>query len=91
MVVPYNSYWAARYAADSSEAALHLLIEPTPRVSRACTPSEVVEDGATRLPKHIEMRVAGGSDESIALDYAVMDGHWVSCTARSVRRCTWHF
>ena len=23
------------------------------------------------------MRVAGGSDETISLDYAVVDGHWV--------------
>ncbi len=77
VLVPYNSYWAARYASDSTEAALHLLIEPTPRVRQGLYPSEVVEDGATQLPKRIEMRVAGGSDEVIALDYAVMDGHWV--------------
>jgi hypothetical protein len=77
VVVPYNSYWAARYAPDSTDAALHLLIQPTPRVRQGLYPSEVVEDGATRLPKHIEMRVAGGSDEIIALDYSVIEGHWV--------------
>ncbi len=75
-VVPYNSYWAARYAADSSEAALHLLIEPTPRVRQGFYPSEIVEDGSTHLPSHIEMRVVGG-DMIIALDYAVMNGHWI--------------
>lgn len=77
VVVPYNSYWAARYAPDSTDAALHLLIQPTPRVRQGLYPSEVVEEGATRLPKHIEMRVAGGSDEIIALDYSVIEGHWV--------------
>jgi hypothetical protein len=77
VVVPYNSYWAARYAPDSTDSALHLLVEPTARVQEGLYPSEIVEDAATRLPKRIEMRVAGGSDETIALDYAVVDGHWV--------------
>ena len=77
LVVPYNSYWAARYAPDSTDAAVHLLIDPTPRVANGLYPSEIVEDGATHLPKHIEMRAAGGSDEIFSLDYAVMDGHWV--------------
>ncbi|MGA9417592.1 MAG: hypothetical protein WBV40_00450 [Candidatus Cybelea sp.] len=77
VVVPYNSYWAARYAPDSTQAALHLLIEPTARVAQGLYPSEVIEDATTRLPKHIEMRVAGASDEIISLDYAVMNGHWV--------------
>lgn len=77
VVVPYNSYWDARYAPDSTEAALHLLIDPTPRVRDGLYPSEVIEDPATKLPKHIEMRVAGASDEMFALDYAVIDGHWV--------------
>jgi hypothetical protein len=77
VVVPYNSYWAARFAPDSTEAALHLLIEPTPRVPQGIYPSEIVEDASTALPSHVEMRVAGGSDETISLDYAVIDGHWV--------------
>jgi hypothetical protein len=77
VVIPYNSYWAARYAGDSTDAALHLLIDPTPRVQQGLYPSEIVEDAATQLPKRIEMRVAAGSDETIALDYAVIDGHWV--------------
>jgi hypothetical protein len=77
VVVPYNSYWAARYAADSSDAARHFLIDPTPRVNEGLYPSEVIEDATTRLPKHIEMRVAGASDEMFSLDYAVVDGHWI--------------
>ncbi len=76
-VVPYNSYWAARYANDSTDSALHLLIEPTPRVQQGIYPSEVVEDASTQLPSRIEMRVAEGGDESISLEYAVIDGHWV--------------
>ena len=77
VVIPYNSYWAARYAPDSTEAALHLLIDPTPRVAQGLYPSDVVEDAATKLPSHIEMRTAGSSDEMFSLDYAVLDGHWV--------------
>ena len=75
-LVPYNSYWAARYAPDSTSAALHLLIEPTPRVTRGLYPADVVEDPATHLPAHIEMRAVGG-DEIFSLDYKVIDGHWV--------------
>ncbi len=37
VVVPYNSYWAARYAPDSTNAALHLMIDPTPRVREGFT------------------------------------------------------
>jgi hypothetical protein len=77
VLVPYNSYWAARYASDSTDAALHLLIDPTPRVAQGLYPAEIVENAATQLPSHIAMRVAGASDESIALDYSVIDGHWV--------------
>jgi hypothetical protein len=77
-VVPYNSYWAARYAPDSTDAALHLLIDPTPRVgSGFYYPSEIAEDPTSQLPSRIEMRVTGGSDEVIDLDYAMIDGHWV--------------
>ncbi|HEY5424944.1 MAG TPA: hypothetical protein VIJ77_00160 [Candidatus Tumulicola sp.] len=76
VVVPYNSFWNSRYAPDSSATALHLLIDPTPRV-KGFYPSEVVEDPQTHLPSHIEMRVTGGADESISLDYKVIDGHWV--------------
>lgn len=76
VVVPYNSYWNARYAADSTQAAIHLLIDPTARV-KAFYPSEVVEDPQTHLPSHIEIRVNGGDDEIISLDYHVVDGHWV--------------
>jgi hypothetical protein len=77
VVVPYNSYWESRYAPDSSAAAVHLLIDPTARTSGSFYPSEVVEDPQSHLPKHIEMRIAGGSDESIALDYGLIEGHWV--------------
>lgn len=77
VVVPYNSYWAARYASDSTDAALHLLVDPTPRVKQGFYPAEIREDATTKLPSRIEMRVAGGDDEVIDLEYALMDGHWV--------------
>jgi hypothetical protein len=76
-VVPYNSYWAARYAPDSTENAIHVLLDPTARSNGAFYPSEVVEDPQTHLPSHVEMRIAGGDDMVIALDYKVIDGHWV--------------
>ncbi|MFY9862107.1 MAG: hypothetical protein WAK80_16270 [Candidatus Cybelea sp.] len=76
VVVPYNSYWAASYAPDSTDAALHVLIEPTPRIKHGLYPAAVVEDPVTHLPSHIEMRAVEG-DESFALDYKVVDGHWV--------------
>ena len=47
------------------------------RAVKGFYPSEVVEDAQTHLPSHIEIRVAGSDDESIALDYKVIDGHWV--------------
>lgn len=75
-LVPYNSYWAARYAPDSTDDAVHLLIDPTARVRGSYYPSEVVEDPQSHLPSRIVMRV-DGSDESIALDYKMIDGHWV--------------
>jgi hypothetical protein len=76
VVVPYNSFWNSRYAPDSTAVAIHLLIDPTTRV-KGFYPSEVIEDSQTHLPSHIEMRATGSDDESIALDYKVLDGHWV--------------
>lgn len=75
-VVAYNSYWAARYAQDSSQNALHLLIDPTPRVTQGFFPAEVLEDPKSHLPSRIVMKSVG-SDDVISLDYAVLDGHWV--------------
>jgi hypothetical protein len=77
VVVPYNSYWAARYATDSTDAAVHLLIEPTARVQQGLYPAEVAEDASSRLPSHIKMQVAGASDEMISLDYSMLEGHWI--------------
>ena len=76
MVVPYNSYWAARYAPDSSDDALHLLIDPSPRASGSFYPAEVVEDPQTQLPSRIVMKISG-NDTTIALDFKVIDGYWV--------------
>jgi len=76
-VIPYSPYFAPRYAPDSTETRLHLLIDPTPRTgANTFYPSEVIEDPQTQLPSHIEMRVTG-SDETIALDYAMVEGHWI--------------
>ena len=76
MVVPYNSYWAASYAPDSTDAALHVLIDPTPRI-QGLYPSEIVEDAATHLPARLEYRATGADDEVISFNYQVIQGYWV--------------
>ncbi len=76
VVVPYNSYWAASYAPDSTDAALHVLIDPTPRI-QGLYPSEVVEDAATHLPARVEYRATGADDEVISFNYQVIQGYWV--------------
>jgi hypothetical protein len=75
-VVPYYSYWATRYASDSTDTALHLLIEPTSRLHGLYW-SEVVEDPHSQLPSYVEMRATGGDDEVIAFNYQTIQGHWV--------------
>lgn len=75
-VVPYNSYWYPTYAPDSTPAALHIRIAPTPRDTAGFYPSEVVEDPQTALPSRIVLSTVA-NDMNIALDYRVIDGHWV--------------
>jgi hypothetical protein len=75
-VVFYFSRFDVHYAADSSEDAVHLLIAPTPRLRSGSYISEVVEDPQTQLPSQVTIRDIG-SDETITLDYKVLDGHWV--------------
>jgi hypothetical protein len=75
-IVPYNSFWAARYAADSTDNAVHVVIDPTARVQNSFYPADVAEDATTHLPSHITMR-STGDDEVIALDYGVIEGHWM--------------
>lgn len=75
-VVFYFSSYDVRYAPDSSESAVHLLIAPTPRLRGRFYVSEVVEDPQTQLPSHVTIRDTN-SDETITLDYKVLEGHWV--------------
>ena len=53
------------------------MVDPTARANGSFYPSDVVEDPQTHLPSHIELRVAGGNDMIIALDYKVVEGHWI--------------
>jgi hypothetical protein len=78
VVVPYFSIWSVSYAADSQPDHLHFLVEPTPRISGSATlyPSEIVEDRQTGLPSRVVIRDTS-SDQVFALDYGVIDGHWV--------------
>jgi hypothetical protein len=75
VVLPYVSYWVPHYAADSTEKAVHLQLDPTARNGDAYYPSDIVVDPQTQLPSHIETRF-GTSDMTIDLDYKVIDGHW---------------
>ncbi|MGA7354097.1 MAG: hypothetical protein WA431_08545 [Candidatus Cybelea sp.] len=76
-VVPYNSFWAAQFAPDSTDTALHIVIEPTARVPHSLYPSEVIEDPSSQLPAHVEWRGTGGDDEVLTFDYQILQGHWV--------------
>lgn len=75
ITMPYFSYFAPTYAADSTEAAPHITIATTSRYGSGFYPADIVEDAQTGLPSHIEMRDTS-SDMSIALDYKVLEGHW---------------
>jgi hypothetical protein len=76
-VVFYSSLWAAHFAPDSTDAALHVLIDPTPRVQHSLYPSEVIEDPASQLPAHMEWRGTSGDDEVLTFDYQMLEGRWV--------------
>ncbi|MBV8373684.1 MAG: hypothetical protein JOY69_10510 [Candidatus Eremiobacteraeota bacterium] len=77
VVVPYFRFMVPRYAPDSTESAIHLLIDATPALKGSSFfYRELVEDSRTHLPSRIVLDSIG-SDETIALDYAVIEGHWV--------------
>lgn len=75
-VVAYFSEYAPRYAPDSTDDAVHLLVDPTSRTGNAFYPSEVIEDPQSHLPSHVSMQ-ANGSDMTIGLDYKIINGYWV--------------
>ncbi|HEY5340369.1 MAG TPA: hypothetical protein VIK27_05020, partial [Candidatus Aquilonibacter sp.] len=82
-VVPYMSEFDPRYAPDSTDDALHVLIDPTSRTgSGDFYPSDVSEDPQSHLPSHVTMQV-NASDMVIGLDYGIVDGYWV------ITRGTW--
>ena len=83
MVLPYFSEWAPRYAPDSTEDALHFLIEPTPRTgANAFYPADVSEDATTHLPSHVTLQ-DNGTDMVLGLDFSMVNGYWV------ITRGTW--
>lgn len=75
-VVPYLSFWDPSYLPDSTDAAIHVRIAPTPSYGNGFYPYEVTEDPQSRLPAHIELRTTDDS-EIVDLDYKVIDTHWV--------------
>lgn len=74
VVVPYFSIWAPRFAADSTQNAPHLTIDPVPGLSGLFI-SDVQVDAQSQLPAHIELRTLG-DDEVIGLDYKIIGGRW---------------
>lgn len=83
-VVPYMSFWAPAYAADSSASRMHLQVAPTPALqSGQFYPANIIEDPVSGLPSHIEFRFAG--DPTIMIfDYQTIDGHWVITHAQYI-------
>lgn len=77
VVVPYISFYAPHYAPDSTEEALHMLIDPTPRIGgNEFYPSDVREDATSHLPSQVTMRMTD-SDMTLTLDFSTVQGHWV--------------
>lgn len=76
VVVPYASFWQPSYLPDSTPQRLHLRIVPTAAYGRGYYIYDVVQDAQTQLPAHIELRSTDSGDQ-IALDYKVLEGHWV--------------
>ena len=75
VTVPYSAYFTPTYAPDSTDAAVHLLVAPTPRF-QGFYPAEIIEDPRSALPSRMVMR-STTDDEEIALDYQIVDGHWL--------------
>ena len=86
LTIAYNSFFVPTYAPDSAPNALHLLLAPTPRF-HGFYPADIVEDPNSQLPSRILMR-STSDDETIELDYQVIDGHWL--IAHSVYSATQH-
>jgi hypothetical protein len=80
--VPYISFWAPAYAADSTPQRVHLQVGPTPALPNGdLYPADIVVDPQTQLPSHLEIRFIG-DPTIISLDYQTIDGHWVITHAR---------
>ena len=75
VLLPYSSFWDPSFAPDSTDVMLHFLIAPTPRIT-GFYPTEIVVDPTSKLPSRIVMRDIS-SDMEIALDYRILDGHWI--------------
>ena len=74
--VPYASFWRPSYLPDSTDRQPHFRIVPTSAYSGGICIYDVAVDAQTQLPSRIELRGVH-SAESIAFDYAVIEGHWV--------------
>ena len=78
VVVTALRYYRATYAADSTEATAHIVMEPLQTLTRG-NPSDfylhdVYLDTATSLPTRV---VYAGPDTDFAVDYASIENHWL--------------
>jgi hypothetical protein len=78
MVVPYFRYWAPHYATDSSDQAVHLLIDPTPIIADNPYVSEIKVDPSSQLPSEMTLQMPEKHGlVTIRLDYAMIENHWI--------------
>ncbi len=60
MSIAYIDFWAPTYLADSTPSRVHLRVLPTPSLQQGqYYPYDIVEDPATQLPSHLELRFIG--------------------------------
>ena len=77
VTVAYFTTWAPVYAPDSTSGRADIIVGATAAMpSDSYYPARVIESAQTHLPQRIEIR-SNSSDDVIALDYQLIQNHWV--------------
>ncbi len=71
----YIKYFRPVYAADSTDQAPHLHVDPVPSLSGDFYPTDLRLDPASQLPKSATFGTPRG--ETMQFDYAIVNGYWV--------------
>jgi hypothetical protein len=78
VIVTRLRYYHATYAPDSTDAVLHLLMDPLQTLTKDNSSAFYLHDvyisGATMLPTRV---VYAGRDADFACDYTTIDNHWL--------------